>query len=250
MLTPEQVAATRRQIETRARGRTAIPLVEAYGGPSRGLRLNRSENVIVGTTLITANSTNGVNKKRKYSDAALRQIASMAEGIPAYANHVSPDLAFKPRDVRDLIGRHVNVRYDANTGKVVSDLHLLEHQAPWVFALAERLGDSVGLSLVSKGVVRMEGDTEVVDQVIALRSGDLVSDPASTKGLFEAALQEAREHHADPHARARVLLLGEPLETGLHEKLVQALHLRPASAPRAEEPAEDLHARLAQAVRR
>src|SRR4029079_18506393 len=103
-----------------------------------------------------------------------------------YANHVSPELAFKPRDVKDLIGRHVNVRYDAPTGSVKSDLQLLEHHAPWVFSLAERLGDQVGNSLVSKGLVRMEGDTEVVDEIVALRSGDLVRDPASTRGLFES----------------------------------------------------------------
>ncbi len=152
--------------------------------------LNRETNTIEGTTLITSASSNGVNRKRKYSENALKQIAAMAEGIPAYANHVSPELAFKPRDVKDLIGRHVNVRYDAGTGSVKSDLQLLEHHAPWVFSLAERLGDQVGNSLVSKGLVRMEGDTEVVDEIVALRSGDLVSDPASTRGLFESQVGE------------------------------------------------------------
>lgn len=168
------------------------PLVESIpSGTIKSGKLNRQANTIEGTTLITANSSNGVNHKRKYSDRALRQIAAMAEGIPAYANHVSPDMAFKPRDVRDMIGRHVNVRYDAGTGRVLSDLQLVEHHAPWVFSLADRLGDQVGNSLVSKGLVRMEGDTEVVDEIVALRSGDLVSDPASTRGLFESQGQPA-----------------------------------------------------------
>jgi hypothetical protein len=167
-------------------------LVESIpSGNIRAANLNRKANIIEGTTLISASSSNGVNHKRRYSEKALPQIAAMAEGIPAYANHVSPDMAFKPRDVRDMIGKHVNVRYDAATGKVMSDLALTEHHAPWVFSLADRLGDQVGNSLVSKGLVRMEGDTEVVDEIVALRSGDLVSDPASTRGLFESQGQTA-----------------------------------------------------------
>ena len=149
-------------------------------------KLNRDANIIADTTLITATSSNGVNHKRKYSEKALRQIAGMAEGLPAFLNHTTPDQAFKPRPVQDLIGRHMNVRYDPSSGKVPSDLHLVEHHAPMVFSLAERLGDQVGNSLVSKGLIKMEGDTEVVDDIVALRSADLVSDPASTKGLFES----------------------------------------------------------------
>ena len=195
----------------------SVNLVESRPiAPIRGGKLNRETNTIEGTTLITGRSSNGANHKRKYSANALQQIAGMAEGLPAFANHVAPDQAFKPRDVRDLIGRHVNVRYDAARDRVTSDLQLLEHHAPWVFSLAERMGDQVGNSLVSKGLVRMEGDgTEVVDEIIALRSGDLVSDPASTKGLFEAAgsgeagtlnLREDREIFEAAHTPGQVLV--------------------------------------------
>ena len=170
-------------------------LVEAMpAGPINTGKLNRAANIIMGCTLITGRSVNGGRGGRRYSDQALCQIAAMAEGLPAFVNHVKPEEAFKPRDVKDLIGRHQNVRYDAATGRVISDLHLLEHQAPWVFSLAERMGDQIGNSLVSKGLVKMEGDCEVVDSIVALRSGDLVSDPASTRGLFEAVLAEARQH--------------------------------------------------------
>ncbi len=195
----------------------SVNLVESRPiAPIRGGKLNRETNTIEGTTLITGRSSNGAHHKRKYSANALQQIAGMAEGLPAFANHVAPDQAFKPRDVRDLIGRHVNVRYDAARDRVTSDLQLLEHHAPWVFSLAERMGDQVGNSLVSKGLVRMEGDgTEVVDEIIALRSGDLVSDPASTKGLFEAAgsgeagalnLREDREIYEAAHTKGEVLV--------------------------------------------
>jgi hypothetical protein len=174
---------------TRALGESReAPLIEARpAGSLRAGQLNRAMNVIENTVLITAISANGAGAgKRRYSDTALKQIAERAEGLPAYLNHVPNDQAFKPRDVKDLIGVHRNIRYFPAEGKITSDLHVMEHQAPLVFGLAEKLGDVVGNSLVSRGLVQMEGDTEVVREIAAVRSADLVSDPASTKGLFES----------------------------------------------------------------
>jgi hypothetical protein len=216
-----------------------IDLLEYRGGALKTARLNRDLSIIEGTTLISANSVNGPHRKRRYSEAALKQIASMAEGLPAYANHTAPELAFKPRDVRDLIGRHQNVRYDPNTGTVKSDLHVLEHHAGWVFGLAERLGDVVGNSLVSRGNVKMEGDTEVVDQIAQLRSADLVSDPASTKGLFESldiwppSLAPQPLWDDTLHARLAAAIQGRPFHT-LAELRAQhhARPPKPAPAPR------------------
>lgn len=166
-------------------------LVEAMpaGRLTQG-KIDRERGVIEGTAIITSHSSNGTNHKRVYSDRALQQIAKMSEGLPAFANHVPADQAFKPRDVREIIGRHHNVKFlkgADGVGRVMSDLHIVEHHQPWVFSLADRMGDMVGNSLVSKGTVKMEGDTEVVDDILQVRSADLVSDPASTKGLFEAA---------------------------------------------------------------
>lgn len=164
----------------------AQELIEA--GPAGTIKLgnlNRPLSIIEGATLIGPLSSNGANRKRRYSEGALKKIASMAEGLPGYLNHVAPELAFKPRDVKDLAIRHRNVRYDPGTQTVKSDMHVMASHAPLVFGLAEQFGDHIGNSLVSKGVVTMEGDTEVVQDILAIRSADLVSDPASTKGLFE-----------------------------------------------------------------
>jgi hypothetical protein len=76
----------------------AHDLIEATpAGPIQLARLNRSTHVIEGTVLIGPQSSNGAHKKRRYSEAALKQIAAMAEGLPAYANHVAPELALDPR---------------------------------------------------------------------------------------------------------------------------------------------------------
>jgi hypothetical protein len=237
-------------------------LLEFVAGPAR---LNRALNVIEGTTLIRAHSVNGAGKGgRRYSDTALRQIAAMAEGLPAYLNHVSPDMAFKPRDVKDLIGVHRNIRFFPNEGKVMSDLHVAEHQAPLVFGLAEKLGDVIGNSLVSRGAVRMENGTEIVEEILLLRSADLVSDPAATKGLFEqretGATQALDDVHTRLHCaftglpyvapaeRTQVATLAEALRRG--EPITDALRLVEATdAGRAPLP-HGIHARLARALER
>lgn len=241
-------------IEDKAAAAAGTVIIEAIAGSIKTARLHRDANIISGTTLITRGSSNGGAKGRRYSDAALETIASMAEGIPAYANHVAPDLAFKPRDVRDLIGRHRNVKFDRTSGRVTSDLHLVEHHAGWVFSLAERMGDMVGNSLVSKGLVRMESDgTEIVDDIIAVRSGDLVSDPAGTmKGLWESRDHDTRSIPETALATVQRILARQrgqvPVPEGLHTSLAEALVGRP-SEPGVEN-ADELRARFVAAVKR
>jgi hypothetical protein len=155
-------------------------------------KLDRENRIIRDTVLITKLSSNGGG--RVYEPLALQQIARLAEGMPAYLNHTTPDKAFKARPVEEMLGKHKNVRYDAANDRVLSDLHILEHQADFVFSVAQDLGDQVGNSVVSKGQVVMEGGKEHVKQIVALRSGDLVSDPATTRGLFEH-METWRQNH-------------------------------------------------------
>jgi len=255
-MTDAQLLKLRSLIERRHDGATVI-VESGPAGSIRSGKINRDAHLIQDTTLISAHSSNGAGGRgRKYSARALRQIAAMAEGLPAYLNHTTPDLAFKPRPVQDLIGRHVNVRYDPASGKVLSDLLLVAHHAPMVFELAERMGDQVGNSLVSKGLVRMESDgTETVDEIVQLRSGDLVSDPASTRGLWES-LTEAR--HEGPLAEepesldavmARIFC-GPKLPLGLYERAAALLTGSPQVQAPSERAESDLHARLARAATR
>lgn len=187
VLEGEPVEVTAEFKPTGSTQQESLALIEARpAGRFKAANLDREQGVIYGTTLITGLSENGKNGKRRYPTPTLKKIAQMAEGLPAYLNHVRSEEAFKPRPVQELMGRHYNVRYEAATDSVKSDLHVAEHQRPLVFSLAEQFGDHIGNSLVSRGQVVMEGDTEVVKDVLALRSADLVSDPASTKGLFES----------------------------------------------------------------
>lgn len=170
-------------------------------GALKDAKIDEAAGIIRGTVLITSQSANGAGG-REYSEKALRQVAAMSEGLPAYANHVTDKAqAFRPRDVKEIIGRHRNVQYDPVKKRVTSDLHILESQRSWIFPLAKDMGDVVGNSLVSRGLIRSNGEKEVVEEIVAVRSGDLVSDPATTKGLFE--------HREAPKGEGRKMNLKE-----------------------------------------
>jgi hypothetical protein len=160
-----------------------IDLIEAGTGALSGASIDRGARIIRNTVLINAHSVNGGG--RSYTPKALARIAAMSEGLPAFANHTAKENAFKPRDIREAIGRHRNVKYDAARQRVTSDLYVMPHH-DWVLNVAESLGDLMGNSLVSRGLVRVDAaGREHVEDVVAVRSGDFVTDPATTKGLFE-----------------------------------------------------------------
>lgn len=158
---------------------------QAFVGALAEATISRGDSVIRNVVMMNAKSVNGAHG-RLYSEKAMRSLAALSEGLPAYANHVRDRAeAFKPRDVRELIGRYRNVRFDAARQRVTGDFHVLPEQK-WVLDLAENMSDVVGISPVSRGAVRVDANgVEIVEDIVAVRSADLVSDPATTKGLFE-----------------------------------------------------------------
>jgi hypothetical protein len=190
----------------------------------REARLDRANRIIHNTVVITRESANGPHGKRRYSDKALRNISKMAEGIEAYLNHAPRDQAFQARQVQELAGRHINVRFDEQNHRVTSDFKVLGPQAEMVFALAEDMPDIVGNSVVSRGVVRLDGDTEIVDDILEVRSVDLVSSPGATRGLFEH-LETWRANHPQGDQIMEVTL----------EKILEALDKSGAMATAVKE---------------
>lgn len=176
-------------------------LWETWAGVAPGqalaeAKIDRSDGILRGVVFMNKTSSNGLGGGgREYTDTAMQRMAALSEGLPAYANHVkNKDDAFKPRDVRDLIGVHRNVRFDEAKHRITSDLHVAEHHRPWVFGLAEEMPHIVGMSPVARGLVRTQGTKELVEDIVAVRSGDLVSDPATTRGLYEARDEWQRRH--------------------------------------------------------
>src|SRR6185295_18867358 len=94
-------------------------IMELIEAGTSAASIDREHGVLRNVVMLMSASVNGA-AGRTYPPATLKKIASMAEGLPAYANHVANKAdAFKSRDIRELIGRHKNVRYDATQQRVL-----------------------------------------------------------------------------------------------------------------------------------
>jgi hypothetical protein len=151
-----------------------LPFVEA--------NIDRDNSIIKNICLLTSESRNG----REYLPQAIEQAAALFEGVKAFANHPRKSERGEVRDVRDLIGKCKNVRY--SQGKLMADLFILESHSGWIFPLATQTPELVGISINAQGKVRKVNGKDVVEEIVEVRSVDLVSEPAATKNLFEDAV--------------------------------------------------------------
>lgn len=145
-------------------------------------KVDREAGILRGVKLIGHDSKNG----RSYPPATLRAAVSHYEGARVNVDH--PDGApGKPRRVADRMGIVTNARYVEGHG-VFADFkfnpkHALTEQVLWD---AENNPSAVGFS--HNATLRIgpkRNNRTVVEEVVGVRSVDLVADPATTASLFE-----------------------------------------------------------------
>lgn len=146
---------------------TQPPEVDAEAGVLRGVKL-------LGT-----NSKNN----RIYSEAVRREALPLYKGRKVYIDHQA-----EPGDRRlnDWAGKITEAenRPDGIYGTVK-----LRKQSPHFAGIIEAAQDfdgDIGFSHVADGQTRMDGDTEIVEAIREVFSVDLVTDPATTAGMFES----------------------------------------------------------------
>lgn len=142
------------------------------------VNIDEDNRVLKNVVILGSKSKNN----RKYSGQALRSGVPIFEGIRAYLNH---DKKAKVRKVEDLIGRFQNVRVEEE--RLIGDLHLIpdDGKAAKVINIAKTMPDIVGSSIHAFGKFRNERGTAIIEQFVKGSSIDVVTDPATTKGLFE-----------------------------------------------------------------
>lgn len=143
------------------------------------LRVDREAGMIRGVKVLGHESRNG----RRYTPEALRQAAGLYEGIRVNVDHQA---AGDRRSYRDRFGqlRSIQVRENGLYADLAfNPKHPLAEQLLWDAAHAP---ENVGLSHDARGRTVRRGGSVVVEEIEAVRSVDLVADPATTKGLFEA----------------------------------------------------------------
>ena len=150
---------------------------------SRGadVRVDPEAGVIRGVKILGLQSRNG----RVYERGALEKAIPLYEGAKVNVNHASGGDA--SRDYRDRLGSIRSVVFRDGEG-LFGNLHYNPKHA-----LAEQLGwdavhapENVGFSHHVEAEVAKEGDRWSVREITAVRSVDLVADPATTQGLFES----------------------------------------------------------------
>lgn len=139
---------------------------------------------IAGVKLLGEVSRNG----RRYAVEAMRESVRQYEGAPIFADHAK---SADGRSIRDLLGAVRNPRYDESKRAVYGDLELLKSHpaAAAVFEAAQRMPERFGMSHVVEGVTEAAngGAEQVVTKIARVRSVDVVTDPATTRGLYESA---------------------------------------------------------------
>jgi hypothetical protein len=156
-----------------------VPLLEFVVSPCA--RVDRESGVIRDVKVLGYMSSNG----RRYSPEAVRQAIGLYEGIRVNVDHppaARPE-AERPLSARFGILKNVAARDDGLYG----DLHYLRSHplAEMTAEAAERMPETLGLSHNAEGRVSQVAGQTVVDEIVRVRSVDLVADPATTRSLFE-----------------------------------------------------------------
>ena len=119
--------------------------------------------------------------KRTYTEKALQSGVRLFEDAAAYANHTDK------RDVRDLMGTFKNARIEGN--RVKADLHLLEKER-WLLEVAEKMPKKVGFSISATAQLKKGNNEEIVEDIVSVKSIDLVDSPATVAGIFEEVIKD------------------------------------------------------------
>ena len=157
-------------------------LYETVHTPSDAVRIDRDAGVIFDVKIIGCESKNG----RYYPNETLRQAIPLYENSKVNLDHPDGDPR-KPRSYHARFGMIRNVHLRENEGLYAdfwfNPKHSIAEQLLWD---AEHSPDNVCFSHNVEAVVSRSACGAHVDRIVAVRSVDLVADPATTQGLFES----------------------------------------------------------------
>lgn len=155
-----------------------------YAQSPSGLRVDRDAGVIRGVKIIGLQSRNG----HRYTHQALVDAKGRYEGVKVNIDHPDRSNPHAERKVSERFGKLMGV--EAREDGLYGDLHYIKSHplAPVVADAAESstLGDAFGLSHNATVRESQQNGEVVFEAITAVRSVDLVADPATTRGIFES----------------------------------------------------------------
>ncbi|MCL2305235.1 MAG: hypothetical protein FWC43_07825 [Planctomycetaceae bacterium] len=162
-------------------------LIQEFTQPGAGrLKIDKSQGILYGVKILGTLSRN----RRRYPVEVLKKAIPMYENAKVNLDHPEGD-PNRPRSYTDRLGVIREVRLHGDDG-LYADFHFnpnhpLAEQLLWD---AEHAPSNVGFSHNVEAVLRRDRDETVVEDILSVRSVDLVADPATTTGLFEALENE------------------------------------------------------------
>lgn len=207
---------------------TTESILEYVASCGRTAKIDRANGVIRDVKILGLDSRNN----RLYPESTLREAARLYENAKVNLNH--PD--HSPRESRkyqDRFGVIRNVRLQSGDG-LFGDFHFnpkhaLAEQFLWD---AENSPENVGFSHNVEAVVGSRDGKQIVEKINAVRSVDLVADPATTVGLFEEIRAET-----DPNNDDEIL---EP--TALESQIAPDCKTPASKTPLCETPDDETNA--------
>lgn len=151
-------------------------------GLSTSTKIDKEKGIIYGVKLIGFESKNN----RAYPAQVLKKAVNLYEGVKIYLNHPEKDPTAQRR-YQELIGVVRNARFIEGSGNY-GDVHY-NPKHPHAEQLAwdvEHQPESVGLSHNALLSYKNVGGKTVVEEILKVRSVDLVTEPATTANLFES----------------------------------------------------------------
>ncbi len=152
-------------------------------------RVDTDAGMVYGVKLLGRSSKNG----REYSEQAMRNAVPLYDGKKVYLNHPESSQLGEDRKFQDWVGVIESPRYES--GAIFGNIRLRKassHYAEVIEAAAD-FGTSFGMSHVADGESHMDRGTEIVEAITDVYSVDLVTNPATTGGLFESVQGSASD---------------------------------------------------------
>lgn len=174
-----------------------------------GATINAEESTLLNVKVLGSTSQNG----RQYTMEARQAAIPLYEGLRVNIDHPdkSPNAS---RSLRDRFGKLVNVRNEADGTRADLRFNPAHSMAATVKWFAENDPDCLGLSHNAVGQGEVKSGVFVIEKIVSVRSVDLVADPATTKGLFEAVMDPELDTGTD---------VGGDDDVGHEEHLANAL---------------------------
>lgn len=151
-----------------------------------GMAVDPKRPVLTGVKVLGLESANG----RRYLPEAVSAALSLYEGVKVNVNHPEGN-PNGSRGLLDRFGRLSNVRVEGDCLRGDLKYNPKHPAAEAVAWWAENDPGAIGLSHNAVGSGESDKDgVFVVEKIVAVRSVDLVADPATTKGLYESHLMD------------------------------------------------------------